>query len=145
MLSFSTSTPFPETTTPIIQSPKEDDQSSYQSETYPPVPTPPKTKELPKVPAIHSDAAKNAALIIAIIAGALIAIVLIILLILKFKNRPETSYKIDETKIFCQDPNSALLSGTNNDHHFGSASKTNSNISKNGRKREMKDIKEWYV
>ncbi|XP_008554083.1 neurexin-3 [Microplitis demolitor] len=142
---YSTSTPFPETTTPIIQSPKEDDQSSYQSETYPPVPTPPKTKELPKVPAIHSDAAKNAALIIAIIAGALIAIVLIILLILKFKNRPETSYKIDETKIFCQDPNSALLSGTNNDHHFGSASKTNSNISKNGRKREMKDIKEWYV
>lgn len=117
----------------------------YHPETYPPIPTPPKTKEVPKVPSIQSDAAKNAALIIAIIAGALIAIVLIILLILKFKNRPEGNYKMDETKNFCQDPNAALLGAAASGQQYNGALKASGSASKNGKKRELKDIKEWYV
>ncbi|CAD6219758.1 GSCOCG00011526001-RA-CDS [Cotesia congregata] len=146
VIDYSVSTPtIFETTTSFMTGQKNNHQSSDYPQTHLPVPTPPKTKELPKVPTIHSDASKNAALIIAIIAGALIAIVLIILLILKFKNRPENNFKIDKTKIFNHDPNSALLSATNNDQQFDCAPKLESNISKNGRKRELKDIKEWYV
>lgn len=122
------------------------DPPIYTPETYPPIPTPPKTKEIPKVPSIHSDAAKSAALVIAIIAGALIAIVLIILLILKFKNRPETSYKVDETKNFCQDPNAALLgAAAGSGQQYNGSTKAGAGSSKNGKKRELKDIKEWYV
>lgn len=98
------------------------------------------------MPSIHSDAASSAALIIAIIAGALIAIVVIILLILKFKNRPEASYKVDETKNFCQDPNAALLgAAASSGQQYNGALKNGANGSKNGKKRELKDIKEWYV
>ncbi|XP_046600908.1 neurexin-1 isoform X2 [Neodiprion lecontei] len=95
---------------------------------------------------ITSEAAENAALIIGIIAGALIAIVLIILIILKFKNRPEASYKIDESKNFCQDPNAALLgSAAGAGQPFNGALKNGASVSKNVRKQELKDIKEWYV
>ncbi|XP_043272551.1 neurexin-3 isoform X2 [Venturia canescens] len=119
----------------------------YTPETYPPIPTPQKPNPIvPKVPSIHSDAAKSAALVIAIIAGALIAIVLIILLILKFKNRPETNYKVDETKNFCQDPNAALLgAAAGSGQQYNGSTKAGAGSSKNGKKRELKDIKEWYV
>ncbi|XP_070156570.1 neurexin 1 isoform X1 [Polyergus mexicanus] len=109
---------------------------------YPPMPTPPKNNNNKR---ITSEAAENAALIIGIIAGALIAIVLIILIILKFKNRPETSYKVDETKTFCQDPNAALLGAAGSGQTFNGALKNGANGSKPNKKRELIDIKEWYV
>lgn len=109
---------------------------------YPPMPTPPKNNNNKR---ITSEAAENAALIIGIIAGALIAIVLIILIILKFKNRPETSYKVDETKTFCQDPNAALLGAAGSGQPFNGALKNGANGSKPNKKRELIDIKEWYV
>ncbi|XP_071453531.1 neurexin 1-like, partial [Hetaerina americana] len=49
---------------------------------------------------ISSEAAENTALIIGIIAGAMIAIILIILVILKFKNRTDGSYKVDDGKVY---------------------------------------------
>lgn len=94
---------------------------------------------------INSEAAENAALIIGIIAGALIAIVLIILIILKFKNRPEANYKVDEGKTFCQDPNAALLGPAGSNQPYNGALKNGANVNRNGKKREVKDIKEWYV
>ena len=94
---------------------------------------------------INSEAAENAALIIGIIAGALIAIVLIILIILKFKNRPEANYKVDEAKTFCQDPNAALLGTASSNQPYNGALKNGANVNRNGKKREVKDIKEWYV
>ncbi|XP_039303872.1 neurexin-3 isoform X5 [Solenopsis invicta] len=109
---------------------------------YPPMPTPPKNNNNKR---ITSEAAENAALIIGIIAAALIAIVLIILIILKFKNRPETSYKVDETKTFCQDPNAALLGAAGSGQPFNGALKNGANGSKTNKKRELIDIKEWYV
>ncbi|KYN37130.1 Neurexin-2-beta [Trachymyrmex septentrionalis] len=109
---------------------------------YPPMPTPPKNNNNKR---ITSEAAENAALIIGIIAAALIAIVLIILIILKFKNRPETSYKVDETKTFCQDPNAALLGAAGSGQPFNGSLKNGANGSKSSKKRELIDIKEWYV
>ncbi|XP_071876992.1 neurexin 1 isoform X3 [Bombus fervidus] len=110
---------------------------------YPPMPTPPKNNNNNK--RITSEAAENAALIIGIIAAALIAIILIILIILKFKNRPETSYKVDETKTFCQDPNAALLGAAGSGQPFNGPMKNGANGSKANKKRELIDIKEWYV
>ncbi|XP_076166768.1 neurexin 1 isoform X2 [Ptiloglossa arizonensis] len=107
-----------------------------------PMPTPPKNNNNKR---ITSEAAENAALIIGIIATTLIAIVLIILIILKFKNRPETSYKVDETKTFCQDPNAALLGAAGSGQPFNGALKNGANCSKVNKKRELIDIKEWYV
>ncbi|XP_035732871.1 neurexin-1-like isoform X7 [Vespa mandarinia] len=108
---------------------------------YPPMPTPPKNSNKNK--RITSETAENVALIIGIIAGALIAIVLIILIILKFKNRPETSCTVDETRRFCQDPNAALLGATGSGQPFNGALKNGANGT--NKKRELIDIKEWYV
>ncbi|OAD54619.1 Neurexin-3-alpha [Eufriesea mexicana] len=107
---------------------------------FPPIPTPPKNNNNKR---ITSEAAENAALIIGIIAAALIAIVLIILIILKFKNRPESSYKVDETKTFCQDPNAALLGTAGSGQPFNGPLKNGANGSKANKKRELIDIKEW--
>uniref|UniRef100_A0A0C9QZT5 NRX3A_1 protein n=4 Tax=Fopius arisanus TaxID=64838 RepID=A0A0C9QZT5_9HYME len=119
------------------------DPPPYHPEVY--TPGPPIKKYPPTVPSIHTEAAKHTALIIVIIAGALIAIILIILLILKFKNRPDTHYKVDETKNFCQDPNAALLGATGSDQQYNGALKAGTNGSKNGKKCELKEIKEWFV
>ncbi|KAL0121234.1 hypothetical protein PUN28_008721 [Cardiocondyla obscurior] len=126
-------------------------QSTTTEMTEPPPPPPPPVHPMPTPPRnnnnkrITSEAAENAALIIGIIAAALIAIVLIILVILKFKNRPETSYKVDETKTFCQDPNAALLGAAGSGQPFNGALKNGANGSKTNKKRELIDIKEWYV
>ncbi|KAK9891151.1 hypothetical protein WA026_013467 [Henosepilachna vigintioctopunctata] len=103
---------------------------------------------------VTSETSEIVALIIGIIAGALIAVILIILVILKFKSRSDRSFKIDDGKGYQQGPNAALL---------GSQSSTNGNQSqyqlngalRNGdkqgqfaqkpKKRDSKDIKEWYV
>ncbi|PSN29164.1 hypothetical protein C0J52_25920 [Blattella germanica] len=98
---------------------------------------------------ISSEAAENTALVIGIIAGAMIAIILIILIILKFKNRSDGSYKVDESKNYqhSQGPNAALL-GPGNGQQI--PQQMNGNL-KNGsdkcanKKRDVKDVKEWYV
>ncbi|KDR17507.1 hypothetical protein L798_07959 [Zootermopsis nevadensis] len=82
----------------------------------------------------------------------MIAIILIILIILKFKNRSDGSYKVDESKNYqqSQGPNTALLGAGNGQQY---PQQMNGNI-KNGsdkcgnkaaKKRDVKDIKEWYV
>lgn len=110
---------------------------------YPPVPVPPRTTNNKR---ITSEASEIVALIIGIISAALIAIVLISIIIIKFKNRPETNYKIDEGKTFCQDPNAALLdSAAGPGQPYAGTVKNGANLGKNGKKRELKDIKEWYV
>ena len=101
---------------------------------------------------ISSEAAENTALIIGIIAGAMIAIVLIILIILKFKNRSDGSYKVDESKNYphSHGPTAALLGSGNiqqcpqqiNGNIKNGSDKCVSNPSK---KRDIRDVKEWYV
>jgi hypothetical protein len=78
----------------------------------------------------------------------MIAIVLIILIILKFKNRSDGSYKVDESKNYpqSQGPTAALL-GSGNVQPF--PQRMNGNV-KNGSdkcsgKRDVRDVKEWYV
>ena len=118
------------------------------------VPPPPLTPRPPRRKGqdrITSEAAENTALIIGIIAGALIAIILIILIILKFKSRSDGSYKVDQSKNFqqSQGPNAALLGAGYGQH----PQQMNGNV-KNGsdkcankvaKKRDVKDVKEWYV
>lgn len=63
---------------------------------------------------ISSEAAENTAMIIGIVAGALIAVILVVLLVLKFVNRSNSNYKVDERKNFGKSPshsnsNAALL------------------------------------
>ncbi|XP_021923608.1 neurexin-3 isoform X5 [Zootermopsis nevadensis] len=134
------------------------DTSSTSSTTSTELPLPPIPLPTPRQPnrknrdRISSEAAENTALIIGIIAGAMIAIILIILIILKFKNRSDGSYKVDESKNYqqSQGPNTALLGAGNGQQY---PQQMNGNI-KNGsdkcgnkaaKKRDVKDIKEWYV
>lgn len=78
----------------------------------------------------------------------MIAIIIIILLVLKFKNRSDGVYKVDETKTFhaSSQGQSAALLGASQSPPTPQA--INGNV-KNGngktKKREIKDIKEWYV
>nr|CAD7588019.1 unnamed protein product [Timema genevievae] len=119
-----------------------------------PIPSRPPTRAKPR-DRISSEAAENTALIIGIIAGALIAIILIILIILKFKNRSEGSYKVDESKNYqgSQGPNAALLgaaagNGQQHPQQMNGNVKNGSDKLGNGKstkKRDIKDIKEWYV
>lgn len=105
---------------------------------------------------IHSEMAESIALIIGIVAAILIAIVLVIIIVLRFRPGGEPRYKIDEGK--CggyQGPNAALLPPSNmgGNGHGQSQYQLNGNA-KNGnngqgmglkKKRDSKDIKEWYV
>lgn len=100
---------------------------------------PPKTNR----PHISSRAAENTAIVIGIIAGTMIAIIIIILLVLKFKNRSDGVYKVDESKTYhasAQGQSAALLATQSPP----TPQAINGNV-KNGKKREIKDIKEWYV
>lgn len=92
------------------------------------------------------------ALIIGIIASVLIAVIIIILVILKFKSRNDHSYKVDDGKGFQQGPNAALLGNTSNGN--GQTQYQMNGTVRNGekgvgsgmkKKRDSKDIKEWYV
>ncbi|XP_068083571.1 neurexin 1 [Anabrus simplex] len=150
--SSSSSTTTSPTTTPVVTSEITD---------QPPPPPPPPPVQTVRPPRrnntrvrISSEAAENTALVIGIIAGAMIAIILLILIILKFKNRSEGSYKVDESKNYqqTQGPNAALLGAAagNGQPH---PQQMNGNL-KNGadkfankstKKRDIKDIKEWYV
>uniref|UniRef100_A0A6P7GQI9 Neurexin-3-beta-like n=1 Tax=Diabrotica virgifera virgifera TaxID=50390 RepID=A0A6P7GQI9_DIAVI len=129
----------------VIIPPQQENPYNYK-------PVPPKKPER-----VNSETSEIVALIIGIIAGALIAVVLIILVILKFKSRSDRSYKVEETKGYQQGPNAALLGNTSssNGHHQAQYQLNGAlrNGDKNGgqsaqmkaKKRDSKDIKEWYV
>uniref|UniRef100_A0A1B6EA11 Neurexin/syndecan/glycophorin C domain-containing protein n=2 Tax=Clastoptera arizonana TaxID=38151 RepID=A0A1B6EA11_9HEMI len=113
---------------------------------------PPQTPYYPYPPdrkrdRISSEAAENTALIIGVIAASMIAIILMILIVLKFKNRSGVVYKVDESKNFSasQGQSAALLGASQSPP---TPQTLNGNL-KNGngktKKRELKDIKEWYV
>lgn len=100
---------------------------------------------------VSSETSEIVALIIGIIAGILIAIILVILIILRFKSRGERSYKVDDGKGYQQGPNAALLGNTSSSN--GQTQYQVNGALRNGdksqlqksKKRDSKDIKEWYV
>lgn len=145
--------------------------SESESEPEPPYyPVPPPTNHggRSKVPRgrISSEAEERTAMIIGIVAGALIAVVLVILLLIWLKSNGDRNYKADPDKraSYGQGANAALLgnnSCTNGSRHpiNGSNVPLNGSLRLNGndkaqmpglvpqkpKKRDSKDIKEWYV
>lgn len=139
---------------------------------YPHVPPPsynpgvrPKSKNNGR---ITSEAEERTAMIIGIVAGACIAVVLVILLLVWLKSNGDRTYKAEHGIGYGQGPNAALLgthsnTGTNGSRHHqtnGANAPFNNNGSmRNGsekgpvpglvpqkpKKRDSKDIKEWYV
>lgn len=116
---------------------------------------------------VTTDAENRTAMIIAIVAGALIAVILVILLLLWLKSNGDRTYKMDHDKSigYGPGPNAALLGNnatTNGSRHHpinGSTAPLNGSL-RNGndkgppvpglvpqkpKKRDSKDIKEWYV
>lgn len=132
---------------PSPEPPVHKNPSSY----YPTV----KTTNNKKTERVSSELSEIIALIIGIIAGALIAVILIILVILKFKSRSDPSYKVDDGKGYQQGPNAALLGNTSNGNGQtqyqmnGNVRNGDKNVAVAGgvvkKKRDSKDIKEWYV
>lgn len=136
---------------------------------YPQPPQTPYNTGRPKVNRggrISSEAEERTAMIIGIVAGALIAVVLVILLLIWLKSNGDRNYKADPDKrtSYGQGANAALLgnnSGTNGSRHplNGSNVPLNGSLRVNGndkqqvpgllpqkpKKRDSKDIKEWYV
>lgn len=99
---------------------------------------------------ISSETSEMVALIIGIIAGALIAVILIMLIILRFKSRSHHSFKVDDSKGFQQGPNAALLgnSSSNGQMNYsvnGALRNGDNGQAQKAKKRDSKDIKEWYV
>lgn len=98
---------------------------------------------------VTSETSEIVALIIGIIAGALIAVILIILVVLKFKSRGERSCKIDDGKGYQQGPNAALLGNTSTNgqtqYQINGALRNGDKGQMQKKKRDSKDIKEWYV
>lgn len=115
---------------------------------------------------ISSEAEERTAMIIGIVAGALIAVVLVILLLIWLKSNGDRNYKADPDMraSYGQGANAALLgnsSCTNGSRHpiNGSNVPLNGSLRLNGndkaqvpglvpqkpKKRDSKDIKEWYV
>lgn len=117
---------------------------------------------------ITTEAEERTAMIIGIVAGALIAVILVILLLLWLKSNGDRTYKTDQDKgmVYGHGPNAALLGNnantTQSRHHNlnGSNAPLNGSM-RNGndkaggplpglvpqkpKKRDSKDIKEWYV
>lgn len=116
---------------------------------------------------INSERSERTAMIIGIVAGALIAVILVILLLLWLKSNGDRNYKSEHGNAvaYGQGPNAALLgnnTGTNGSRHHpmnGSNVPVNGSL-RNGndkmgqvpglvpqkpKKRDSKDIKEWYV
>lgn len=111
---------------------------------YPPTPRPTK-----KVPRVSSETSEIVALVIGIIAGSLIAVILVVLVILKFQSRSERSCKIDDGKGYQQGPNAALLGNTSTNgqmqYQINGALRNGDRGQAQKKKRDSKDIKEWYV
>ncbi|ERL92927.1 hypothetical protein D910_10232 [Dendroctonus ponderosae] len=108
---------------------------------------------VPPTQRINSEESEAVALIIGIIAGALIAVVLVILVIVKFKWRNDRSFKVDDSKEYPHGPGAALLGNTASSTTSQAQYQLNGAL-RNGdkaqmqqkqKKRDSKDIKEWYV
>lgn len=118
---------------------------------------------------ITPETEERAAMIIGIVAGACIAVILVIFLLLWLRKTGDRTYKNDRI-VYGQGPNAALLgshsnTGTNGSrHHATNGSNVNAQFNNNGsmrngsekgmipglvpqkpKKRDSKDIKEWYV
>lgn len=144
-------------------------ESGSESEHDPPnysATSPPISNRGRKPGTVTSDAENRTAMIIAIVAGALIAVILVILLLLWLKSNGDRTYKMDHDKSigYGPGPNAALLGNnatTNGSRHHpinGSTAPLNGSL-RNGndkgpvpglvpqkpKKRDSKDIKEWYV
>lgn len=112
--------------------------------------------KMPPTQRINSETSEVVALIIGIIAGALIAVILVILIILKFKSRNDRSFKIDDSKEYAHGPSAALLGNTASStasqstahqYQLNGALRNGDRASmqQKQKKRDSKDIKEWYV
>lgn len=109
--------------------------------------------KVPPTQRINSETSEVVALIIGIIAGALIAVILVILIILKFKSRNDRSFKIDDSKEYPHGPGAALLGNTASSTTSQAQYQLNgalrngdkSQMQQKQKKRDSKDIKEWYV
>ncbi|XP_076366546.1 neurexin 1-like [Tachypleus tridentatus] len=98
-----------------------------------------KPKKKPK------SSADNTALVIGIIAGVLISIVLIALIVYKLRNRTDGAYKRDEGKDYRFEPVSnspALLGGQ---QQANGALKPTEKAHRLPKKKDIKELKEWYV
>lgn len=135
------------TTTIILPEPPKVQPPLIEYPNYYPTTKPPRKRP----ERVSSETSEIVALIIGIIAGVLIAIILVILLILRFKSRGERSYKVDDGKGYQQGPNAALLgntSGTNGQTQYqvnGALRNGDKSQLQKSKKRDSKDIKEWYV
>lgn len=104
---------------------------------------------------IVSETSEHVATVIGIVAGALIAVILVIIIILlRFKNNNERSYKVDDEKCFQQGPLLANQPGPVQPVSYATAPTLPLNGGvRNGcdlqkpvaKKRDSKDVKEWYV
>ncbi|CAH1124036.1 unnamed protein product [Ceutorhynchus assimilis] len=109
--------------------------------------------KIPPTQRINSETSEAVALIIGVIAGSLIAVILVILAILKFKSRSDRSFKIDDSKEYPHGPSTALLGNTASSTASQSQYQLNgalrngekSQMQQKQKKRDSKDIKEWYV
>lgn len=118
---------------------------------------------------ISSETEERAAMIIGIVAGALIAVILVIFLLVWLRKTGDRQYKNDRI-VYGQGPNAALLgshsnTGTNGSRHHATNGSNVQTFNNNGsmrngstdkgpmpglvpqkpKKRDSKDIKEWYV
>lgn len=100
---------------------------------------------------VSSETSEIVALIIGVVAGILIAVILVILIVLRFKSHGERSYKVDDGKGFQPGPNAALLGTTSSNNGQaqyqvnGALRNGDKNQIQKSKKRDSKDIKEWYV
>lgn len=134
------------TTIKIIEPSPEPPIIYQKPPSYYPTSRPPRKK----TERVTSEMSEIIALIIGIIAGALIAVILIILIILKCKSRTDHSYKVDDGKGFQQGPNAALLGNTSNgngqpQYQMNGAVRNGDKGAVMKKKRDSKDVKEWYV
>ena len=110
---------------------------------YPPISTRPPPRRRPE--RVTSELSEVVALIIGIISGTLIAVILIIILILKFKSRNNVAYKMrgcNDT----QGQNASLLGTTeSNSSRQVQYQMNGTNANVRPKKRDSKDVKEWYV
>lgn len=126
--------------------------------TLPPPPPPkidypfniPSTPRTTKSATVSSETSELIALIIGIVAGVLIAVILVVLVILKFSSGQERVCKIDDGKGYQQGPNAALLGNTNSNGQTqyqinGALRNGDKGQMQKAKKRDSKDIKEWYV
>lgn len=110
----------------------------------------PSTPRTTKSATVSSETSELIALIIGIVAGVLIAVILVVLVILKFSSGQERVCKIDDGKGYQQGPNAALLGNTNTNGQTqyqinGALRNGDKGQMQKAKKRDSKDIKEWYV